>query len=238
MPRSPERRAGKTSSGSRSCPPAQVGARLPALLFHLSPPGRRNADSTPDRFPREVPGPARIRTWPNTIHTQTARPPRSRVAVLVADRRLHRGTQDHGAACAPPPEGAVEQGGRTAASSPKAGYPPNPGSSAARPGAPASTFPSSPALPLPRPAGTLTCADSGLGAPPPPSSARSPHGKNKTKRALVRSGPDGTEPEARPGRGPRPEPPQRYAGGGGAPARSPAGEQRGEGMGPRFLGVG
>lgn len=41
---------------------------------------------------------------------------------------------------------------------------------------------------LPR---TLTCAGSGLGALPPPSSARSPHGKNKAKRALVRRGPDG-----------------------------------------------
>lgn len=46
----------------------------------------------------------------------------------------------------------------------------------------------------PAPPRTLTCAGSRLGSPPPPSSARSPHGKNKTKRALVRSGPDGRNP--------------------------------------------
>lgn len=66
--------------------------------------------------------------------------------------RLHRGTQDHGAACAPLPEGAGEQGGHTAASSPRAGRPPKPGSSTARPGAPASTFSPSRALALPGPA--------------------------------------------------------------------------------------
>lgn len=53
--------------------------------------------------------------------------------------------------------------------------------------------------PFPAPPRTLTCAGSGLGAPPPPSSSsvRSPHGKNKIKRALVRSGPDGRNPGRR-----------------------------------------
>ena len=44
---------------------------------------------------------------------------------------------------------------------------------------------------------------------------------------------DGTQGAPGPPRRRRPEPPERDAGGGGARARSPAGEQRGAGMGPR-----
>ncbi|XP_028381014.1 basic proline-rich protein-like [Phyllostomus discolor] len=126
-----------------------------ACASNLSPPGRRRADATPARLPREVLGPARVRTSPNTIRTQTARP--------RPQRWTHEspGTQDQRAAWAPPLQGPGEPGGGPARSSPKAVRakqpPPAPpparnwDSSTVRPGAPASTFSSPPGAGSTRP---------------------------------------------------------------------------------------
>ena len=118
------------------------------MRFHPSPPGRRNADATPARFPTEVRGPPRISISLNPSRNQAALPPQLRGTAL--------GTRQ-GPLGDP---GITEPRGRLrwkALKSQEAALPrhsrrptcaatcPQLGSSTARPGAPESTFPSWPA---------------------------------------------------------------------------------------------
>lgn len=181
-PASPERGLKTLASLWSRNFPAQVAARLAALRFHLSPLGRRNAGATPGRFPREVPRPARYA--PHQAQSKALTPrggsgwgtvrgndshwggPGSRSRVGASAGRLH---------CRVIPEGR-----------PRAADPACP---AARPqlrfqhgsprGARLHLLHAARLWLHPAPPQTLTCAGSGLGAPPPPSSARSPPGRNK-----------------------------------------------------------
>lgn len=161
--------------------PALVAARLAALRFHLSPLGRRNAGATPGRFPREVPRPARYAPHQAQSKALKSRGGSGWGTVLGAQVST-------GGPRITEPRGRL---GR------KAALPRHPRRPAARsrprlPGGP----PATPVQARPRgarlhllyaarlwlhlaPPQTLTCAGSGLGAPPPPSSARSPPGRNK-----------------------------------------------------------
>lgn len=186
--------------------PVLVARHLAACASNLSPQGRRSADATPARLPREVLGPARIRTSPNTIRPQTARPPRAQATALDARACGDPGPKGRVGASA----GRRGRAGRlTSQSSPKAvrdeqpspARPParNSDSSTVRPGAPASTFSSPPGAGSTRPR-------PGHSPAPAPSwkHRRLPALKESTREKHRKKGPGSerarwTEPEMTPG---------------------------------------
>lgn len=199
---------------------------------------------TPARFPREVRGPAPISTSLNTSRPQAALPPQVRGTALGSQQSPLGGPGTSGS------RGRLRKAreSQEAALPRHPRRPPAPGSPCP-PGHPPATRvlallapgrPPPPSLPLPALAPPGPAPDTHLRrlragrTAAFQRSARSPYRRNKAKSTLVRSGPmDRTQGAPGPHRRRRPEPPQRDAGGGGARARSPAGEQRGAGMGPR-----
>lgn len=235
----PREEAEETSSQGRNSLPAPVCSPPPSLALPPEPTRaakrRRDPRSIP---PGKVCGPPRISTSLNPSLTQAALPPRLRGTAL-GSRQGPLGEP-----------GTTALRGRLrwkARESQEAALPrhsrrptcavacPQLGSSTARPGASESTFPS-------RPAAGPTWPRPGHSPAPAPGWAcrrllapRGVHtGETRQKGHPGSERADGRYPRssrAAPKR--RPEPPERDAGGGGARARSPAGEQRGAGMGPR-----